>query len=201
MDCAGAIRADPKKKLLTQDLRCEEDVQAKLTNDRLLQEKVEAEMMEARSDRVKYMYRFSLSFFFLRVRRVPDFPFNSISIFESSKQLLLLITMYLEAGRDGTTTSAFLWGPEMYEKHIRKMYRKGEHDAAIKASLERFHSGVCIFLKQGASESVIASGGVGQMQYQSEGSRLVAMMNTSECMEVFGENLEDGQTDCTGQTV
>lgn len=47
LDCAGAVRADPKNKLLTRDLRCEEEVRAKLTNDRLLQEKVEAAMLQA----------------------------------------------------------------------------------------------------------------------------------------------------------
>ena len=53
VDCHGAVRADPKKKLLTQDLRCEEEVRAKLTVDRLLQEKVEAAMLQARSGQVK----------------------------------------------------------------------------------------------------------------------------------------------------
>ena len=83
----------------------------------------------------------------------------------------------------------------MYEKHIRKMYKyrnkNGEHEAAIEADLEKFYSGVCLFLQHGASESVIANGGVGQMQYQSEGSRLIAMMSVSECIEVFSSNLED----------
>ena len=66
MDCAGAIRADPKKKLLTQDLRCEEDVQAKLTNDRLLQEKVEAEFLlssSSSSSRLSIQFDFDFRIF------------------------------------------------------------------------------------------------------------------------------------------
>lgn len=79
----------------------------------------------------------------------------------------------------------------MYEKQIRKMYKREEQDAAIEAAMDKFYSGACLFLKHGASETVIASGGVGQMQYQSEGSRLVALISVTECVEVFSANLED----------
>ena len=57
-----------------------------------------------------------------------------------------------------------------------------------KKAADKFYNSVCYFLKHGSCDTIIAHGGVGQMQFQSEGSRLLAMMSLSEAFECLGGN-------------
>ena len=90
---------------------------------------------------------------------------------------------------DGIHNSAFVWEHAAYVEHVENAMTMDADGR--KEAVDKYFSSVCYFLKHGSSDTIIANGGVGQMQFQSEGSRLLAMMSLSEAFEFLGDSLQD----------
>ena len=99
--------------------------------------------------------------------------------------------MLLQAGQEGGRTCSYVWNQEQFERHMTGLQKEGGADVETTQRDLKYGNAVCFFLKHGCSDAVVSKGGVGQMQYQSEGSRLIAMCNLSECMDVLSKDLQE----------
>ena len=109
----------------------------------------------------------------------------------------LLIVDYQENGYNARSCN-FVWGPEHFKLFLSDKLDKSEKarsdkDKDIQSSWAKYEGAVFFSVRHGSSDTVVSNGAIGQIQYQCEGTRLVAVLSLTEAVQRLHDDVQAGQ--------